>query len=110
MFFNGQLKTMPPKVLSDNKKHVVIRPLAQCKENDIIAYAEIKQYPLIPCNLCGSQENMQRKVVKGMLKQWEQENPGRSDLIMRSLQNIVPSHLADTELFDFKGLVESLGL
>ena len=104
MFFNGQLKTMPPKLLSDNKKHVVIRPLALCKENDIIAYAEIKQYPLIPCNLCGSQENMQRKVVKGMLQQWEQENPGRSDLIMRSLGNVVPSHLADAELFDFKGL------
>lgn len=110
MFFNGQLKTMPPKLLSDNKKHVVIRPLALCKENDIVAYAEIKQYPVIPCNLCGSQENMQRKVVKAMLQQWEQENPGRSDLIMRSLQNVVPSHLADAELFDFQGLGEMLGL
>ena len=107
MFFNGQLKTMPPKLLSDNKKHVVIRPLALCKENDIAAYAQIKKYPVIPCNLCGSQENMQRKVVKGMIQQWEQENPGRSDLIMRSLQNVVPSHLADTELFDFNSLSAS---
>lgn len=107
MFFNGQLKAMPPKLLSDNKKHVVIRPLAICKENDIAAYAQIKEYPVIPCNLCGSQENMQRKVVKGMIQQWEQENPGRSDLIMRSLQNVVPSHLADNELFDFKSLSAS---
>ncbi len=104
MFFNGQLKTMPPKLLSDNKKHVVIRPMALCKENDIAAYAQIKKYPIIPCNLCGSQENMQRKVVKGMIQQWEQDNPGRSDLIMRSLQNVVPSHLADSELFDFQSL------
>ncbi len=104
MFFNGQLKTMPPKLLSDNHKHVVIRPLALCKENDIEAYAQIKKYPIIPCNLCGSQENMQRKVVKRMIRQWEQEKPGRSDLIMRSLQNVVPSHLADSELFDFKKL------
>ena len=104
MFFNGQLKTMPPKLLSDNKKHVVIRPLALCKESDIIAYAEMKNYPVIPCNLCGSQENMQRKVVKMMIRQWEQEKPGRSDLIMRSLQNVVPSHLADNGLFDFKNL------
>jgi tRNA 2-thiocytidine biosynthesis protein TtcA len=104
MFFNGQLKTMPPKLLSDNKKHVVIRPMALCKESDIAAYAQIKKYPIIPCNLCGSQENMQRKVVKGMIQQWEQDNPGRSDLIMRSLQNVVPSHLADSELFDFQSL------
>ena len=110
MFFNGQLKTMPPKLLSDNKKHVVIRPMALCKESDIAAYAKIKEYPIIPCNLCGSQENMQRKVVKKMLQQWDQENPGRSDLIMRSLQNVVPSHLADTELFDFKALKKSLGV
>jgi tRNA 2-thiocytidine biosynthesis protein TtcA len=109
MFFNGQLKTMPPKLLSDNKKHVVIRPLALCKEDDIAAYARIRDYPIIPCNLCGSQENMQRQVVKNMIQQWEQENPGRSEIIMRSLQNVVPSHLADTELFDFEGLVKTLG-
>jgi len=109
MFFNGQLKTMPPKLLSDNRKHVVIRPLALCKEDDIAAYAAIRDYPIIPCNLCGSQENMQRKVVKKMIQQWEQKTPGRSEIIMRSLQNVVPSHLADTELFDFENLGKTLG-
>ena len=104
MFFNGQLKTMPPKLLSDNRKHVVIRPLALCSEKDIAAYAAIKDYPIIPCNLCGSQENMQRKVVKNMVAQWELENPGRSEIIMRSLQHVVPSHLADDELYDFKNI------
>jgi len=104
MFFNAQLKAMPPKLLSDNKKHVVIRPLALCKEKDIAAYAAIKNYPIIPCNLCGSQKNMQRQVVKNMIAQWEQENPGRSDMIMRSLQNVKPSHLADADLFDFQAL------
>ena len=106
MFFNGQLKAMPPKLLSDNKKHVVIRPLALCKEKDIVAYAAIKKYPIIPCNLCGSQQNMQRQVVKNMIAQWEQENPGRSDMIMRSLQNVKPSHLADGDLFDFQALAK----
>lgn len=101
MFFNGQLKAMPPKLLSDNEKHVVIRPLALCKENDIAAYAKIKNYPIIPCNLCGSQENMQRKKIKSMIQQWEKESPGRSELIMRSLQHTVPSHLADEKLYDF---------
>ncbi len=108
MFFNGQLKTMPPKLLSDNKKHVVIRPLALCRESDIIAYAATKDYPIIPCNLCGSQENMQRKVVKKMIQQWEQETPGRSEIIMRSLQNVVPSHLADNKLFDFEKLLKQV--
>lgn len=101
MFFNGQLKAMPPKLLSDNKKHIVIRPLALCKESDIAAYAAIKDYPIIPCNLCGTQENMQRKIIKGMIQQWENESPGRSEMIMRSLQNTVPSHLADNALYDF---------
>jgi len=105
MFFNGQLKSMPPKLLSDDKKHVVIRPLALCREEDISRFAELKDYPIIPCNLCGSQENMQRKKVKQMLAEWEQTGPGRTELIMRSLQHVVPSHLADVELFDFKGLV-----
>ena len=104
MFFNGQLKTMPPKLLSDNKKHVVIRPLALCKEKEIAAYAAIKAYPIIPCNLCGSQENMQRKKVKAMIEKWEQEMPGRTEMIMRSLQNVVPSHLVDNALFDFQSL------
>jgi tRNA 2-thiocytidine biosynthesis protein TtcA len=105
MFFNGQLKTMPPKLLSDNEKHVVIRPLALCREKDIAAYASIRNYPIIPCNLCGSQENMQRKVVKEMVATWDQEHPGRSESIMRSLQNVVPSHLLDDAMFDFQGLV-----
>ena len=104
MFFNGQLKSMPPKLLSDDKKHTVIRPLALCKESDIVRYADEQQFPLIPCNLCGSQENMQRKVVKSMIKEWEAQYPGRSDIIMRSMANVKPSHLADTELFDFAGL------
>jgi tRNA 2-thiocytidine biosynthesis protein TtcA len=108
MFFNGQLKAMPPKLLSDDKKNVVIRPLAISKESDIADYAAIKNYPIIPCNLCGSQENMQRKVVKNMIKQWERESPGRSELIMRSLQNVVPSHLADNKLFDFQSLVANV--
>jgi tRNA 2-thiocytidine biosynthesis protein TtcA len=106
MFFNGQLKTMPPKLLSDNEKHVVIRPLALCREKDIAAYAGIKKYPIIPCNLCGSQENMQRKVVKQMISTWEHEHPGRSESIMRSLQNVVPSHLLDDAMFNFQGLVK----
>jgi tRNA 2-thiocytidine biosynthesis protein TtcA len=105
MFFNGQLKTMPPKLLSDNEKHVVIRPLALCREKDIAAYASIRNYPIIPCNLCGSQENMQRKVVKQMVATWDWEHPGRSESIMRSLQHVVPSHLLDDAMFDFQGLV-----
>jgi len=104
MFFNGQLKSMPPKLLSDDNRHVVIRPLALCREEDISRFAQLKDYPIIPCNLCGSQENMQRKKVKQMLAEWEQNSPGRTELIMRSLQHVVPSHLADDELFDFKGL------
>lgn len=104
MFFNGQLKSMPPKLLSDDKKHVVIRPLALCKESDIVRYADMQQFPIIPCNLCGSQENMQRKVVKSMIKDWEAEYPGRCDILMRSLTNVKPSHLADTKIFDFAGL------
>ena len=105
MFFNGQLKSMPPILLSDDNKHVVIRPLALCREEDISHFARLKDYPIIPCNLCGSQQNMQRKKVKQMLAEWEQTSPGRTELIMRSLQHVVPSHLADTELFDFKGLI-----
>ena len=101
MFFNGQLKTMPPKLRSDDKKNVVIRPLAFCHEDDIRRYAEFRQYPIIPCTLCGSQENMQRKKVKKMLEEWERETPGRTELIMRSLANAVPSHLADNKWYDF---------
>ena len=107
MFFNGQLKAMPPKLLSDDGRHIVIRPLALCKESDISEYAALKGFPIIPCNLCGSQENLQRKKIKAMLRQWECEAPGRTELIMRSLQHVVPSHLADTGLFDFKSLLKN---
>lgn len=107
MFFGGKLKTMPPKLLSDDGKHVVIRPLAYCKEEDIEKFATIKEYPIIPCNLCGSQENLQRQVVKDMLQKWEKEFPGRTETMFSALQNVVPSHLADTELFDFKGLKQT---
>ncbi len=108
MFFNAQLKAMPPKLLSDNKKHVVIRPLALCKEKDIAAYAAIKKYPVIPCNLCGSQQNLQRQVVKGMIAQWERENPGRSEMIFRSLRNVKLSHLADNQCYDFENMTRQL--
>jgi tRNA 2-thiocytidine biosynthesis protein TtcA len=101
MFFNGQLKAMPPRLVSDDKKHTVIRPLALCSEDDIREYAALRQFPIIPCNLCGSQEQLQRQNIKQMLQSWEEEYPGRRELIMRSLQNVVPSHLADSELFDY---------
>lgn len=107
MFFGGKLKSMPPKLLSDDGKHVVIRPLAYCKEKDIENFAEMKKYPIIPCNLCGSQENLQRQVIKDMLQKWEQDFPGRTESMFSALQNVVPSHLVDTELFDFKSLKQS---
>ena len=104
MFFAGRLKAMPPKLLSDDGRNVVIRPLAYCKESDIAEYAQLQGYPIIPCNLCGSQENLQRQVVKGMLQEWEQKTPGRLDIMFRSLQNVAPSQLADRKLFDFASL------
>jgi len=104
MFFGGKLKAMPPKLLSDDGKHVVIRPLAYCKEKDIEAYARLREFPIIPCNLCGSQENMQRKEIKQMLNEWERRHPGRLDVMFKSLLNVAPSHLADTSLFDFRNL------
>lgn len=107
MFFGGKLKSMPPKLLSDDGKHIVIRPLAYCKEEDIEAFSVMKEYPIIPCNLCGSQENLQRQVVKDMLQKWEKEFPGRTETMFSAIQNVVPSHLADTKLFDFKGLKQS---
>ncbi|MFT2111461.1 tRNA 2-thiocytidine(32) synthetase TtcA [Marinomonas sp. 2405UD68-3] len=107
MFFGGKLKAMPPKLLSDDGKHMVIRPLAYCKEKDIEAFSVLKEYPIIPCNLCGSQENLQRQVIKDMLQQWDREYPGRTDTLFTSVQNVVPSHLADTSLFDFKGLEQT---
>ncbi len=104
MFYGGKLKAMPPKLVSDNGEHIVIRPLAYVKEKDLIRYAEIKQFPIIPCNLCGSQPNLQRQVIGDMLKDWDKRFPGRIESMFSALQNVVPSHLADTELFDFAGL------
>jgi tRNA 2-thiocytidine biosynthesis protein TtcA len=104
MFFNGKLKAMPPKLLSDDKQNVVIRPLAYCKEKDLARYAAFKAFPIIPCNLCGSQENLQRVQVKKMLASWEREYPGRTETIFRSIRNIAPSQLADPRLFDFRSL------
>ena len=104
MFFGGTLKAMPPKLLSDDGRNVVIRPLAYCKEKDIADYAQLQGFPIIPCNLCGSQENLQRQVVKGMLQEWETKTPGRLDIMFRALQNVVPSQLADRQLFDFASL------
>lgn len=104
MFFARKLKAMPPKLLSDDSKHVVIRPLAYCSEKEIARYARAKNFPIIPCNLCGSQTHLQRAAVKRMLADWERESPGRVDAVFQSLQAVTPSHLADFELFDFKGL------
>ncbi|QEY24702.1 tRNA 2-thiocytidine(32) synthetase TtcA [Neisseria animalis] len=104
MFYGGKLKAMPPKLVSDNGEHIVIRPLAYVKEKDLVKYAELKQFPIIPCNLCGSQPNLQRQVIGDMLRDWDKRFPGRIESMFSALQNIVPSHLADTELFDFAGL------
>src|SRR6478736_1363557 len=103
----GTLKAMPAKLLSDDGKYVVIRPLAYVAEDDLAAYAEAKAFPIIPCTLCGSQENLQRKVVGRMLKEWEKEHPGRIESIMRALTDVVPSHLLDRKLFDFANLKPS---
>lgn len=108
MFFGGKMKAMPPKLATDNGDHIVIRPLAYCAEKEIAAYARAMEFPIIPCNLCGSQENLQRKKVKEMLLEWERQAPGRIDNIFAALQNVVPSHLADTGLFDFSGLATGL--
>lgn len=104
MFYGSKLKAMPPKLLSDDKTNILIRPLAYCKESDIIRYSDHQQFPIIPCNLCGSQENLQRQVIKDMLQGWEKQQPGRLENIFRSFQNISPSQLADNELFNFKDL------
>ena len=104
MFYGGKLKAMPPKLVSDNGEHVVIRPLAYVREKDIVKYAKEREFPIIPCNLCGSQPNLQRAVVGRMLQDWDKKFPGRIETMFRSLQNIVPSHLADSKLFDFRGL------
>ena len=104
MFFGGALRAMPPKLLSDDKQNIVIRPLAYCEEKDLIEYAIHKEFPIIPCNLCGSQENLQRQAIKEMLREWEKKFPGRIDSIFAAIKNVAPSQLADAELFDFANL------
>lgn len=104
MFHGARLAAMPPKLRSNDGENVVIRPLAYCSEKDIAAYAAQKDYPIIPCNLCGSQENLQRQKIKQMLADWEREQPGRTEQIFKSICNVAPSQLGDTTLFDFAGL------
>ncbi len=104
MFYGSKLKAMPPKLRSDDGRNVVIRPLAYCREQDIATYAALRQFPIIPCNLCGSQEQLQRKQVRRMLDEWERQQPGRVENIFGALQNVAPSQLADPKLFDFAGL------
>ncbi|HEU4529597.1 MAG TPA: tRNA 2-thiocytidine(32) synthetase TtcA [Steroidobacteraceae bacterium] len=104
MFFGGKLKAMPPKLRSEDGRHIVIRPLAYVSERDIERYANARRFPIIPCNLCGSQDNLQRVAIKKMLADWEREHPGRMEAIATSLQNVVPSHLADAAQFDFAAL------
>ena len=107
MFFGAKLKTMPPKLLSDDGRHVVIRPMAHIREKDLVDYAKYKDYPIIPCNLCGSQENLQRQAIKHMLMQWDQIQPGRVNNIAKAMGNVTTSHMCDPELFDFKALKKS---
>jgi len=104
MFHGSRLKAMPPKLRSDDGRNVVIRPLTYCREKDLIKYAEHKEFPIIPCNLCGSQENLQRQSIKAMLIDWDKKTPGRVEAIFKSIQNVSPSQLADKELFDFVNL------
>ena len=110
MFYGGKLKSMPAKLVSDNGEHVVIRPLAFCKEQELIQYAKLKQFPIIPCNLCGSQPNLQRQNIKAMLQDWDKNHPGRIESMFTAIQNVVPSHLCDSELFDFKTIDSNSGI
>ena len=104
ILFGGKLKSMPPKLVTDDHAHVVIRPLAYCAESDIAKFARGMEFPIIPCNLCGSQENLQRQKIKEMMAEWDQKFPGRTEAAFTAIQNVVPSHLGDNALFDFKGL------
>jgi len=104
LFFGGKLKAMPPKLVSDDGRHIVIRPLAYCRERDLAEYAEMRAFPIIPCNLCGSQENLKRKEIKEMLRQWEKRHPARIETLFNALGNVAPSHLLDPRLYDFSGL------
>ncbi|MEL0658443.1 tRNA 2-thiocytidine(32) synthetase TtcA [Psychromonas arctica] len=110
LFFAGKMKSMPAKLVSDNGEHVVIRPLAYCKEKDIEAFAKLQQFPIIPCNLCGSQPNLQRQLTKDMLNEWDVKYPGRLETMFTAIQNVVPSHLADTSLYDFKSITKDSGI
>jgi tRNA 2-thiocytidine biosynthesis protein TtcA len=109
LFFSGQLKAMPPKLRSDDGRHVVIRPLIYCEEADLAAYAELKQFPIIPCNLCGSQETLKRNEMKQLLRDWEKRHPGRVETMLNSLKHVRASHLLDREAFDFDRLPPSRG-
>lgn len=108
LLFSGKIETMPPKYKTDDNKHTVIRPLAYCKEADIAQYAIDQQFPIIPCNLCGSQENMQRQNIKLMIQEWETKTPGRTEVIFNALKNISPSHMLDTNIFNFESLTPIL--
>ncbi|TDW58831.1 tRNA 2-thiocytidine biosynthesis protein TtcA [Oceanimonas baumannii] len=110
MFYGGTMKSMPPKLVSDDGKHVVIRPLAYAKEKDLVQFAEAREFPIIPCNLCGSQENLQRQAIKAMLQDWDKRFPGRIESMFRSVQNLVPSHLMDHQQFDFKSINRESGV
>ena len=107
LFYGGVLKAMSPKLVSDDGQHIVIRPLAYCEEKDLAAYAEQKQFPIIPCTLCGSQENLKRKEAKALLREWEKKFPGRVETMLNALRHVKPSHLMDSEVFDFKGIYSS---
>ena len=102
LFHGGRLKAMPPKLISDDGQHIVIRPLAYCREQDLEEYAKLRQFPIIPCNLCGSQDNLQRQVVKDMLREWEKNFPGRLETMFASLQRLSPSHLLDPQAVRFR--------
>jgi len=110
MFYGGKMKAMPAKLVSDNGEHVVIRPLAFCKESELIQYGDLKQFPIIPCNLCGSQPNLQRQNIKRMLNEWHELFPGRIESMFTAMRNVVPSHLCDNNLFDFKSINSSSGV
>lgn len=104
LLFGGKIKAMPPKLVTDDRAHVVIRPLAYCAESDIAKFARGMAFPIIPCNLCGSQDNLQRQKIREMMLEWDRRFPGRTESVLTALRNVVPSHLADNSLFDFHGL------
>ena len=107
LFFGAKMKAMPPKLSTNDKQNIVVRPLAYCSEKDIASYARQMEFPIIPCNLCGGQDNLQRKKIKDMLQAWEREQPGRVNNIFRAITNVEPSHLADVNLYDFRGLTQA---